>query len=78
MSDTVHSVKCLMELFLSSSLSERLSLHLTIAYMHRKQMLQNKLFRIDPSKGLRPPPSAFTTFLKRRGLTVVTRAEYES
>ena len=37
----------------------------TVAYMHRKQMRQNELFRIDPKVGLKPPPSPPTKFFRR-------------
>jgi hypothetical protein len=36
-----------------------------IAHLHRKQMRQNELFRLDPSVGVQPPPSPVVTFLKR-------------
>lgn len=39
---------------------------LAIAYMHRKQMQHNELFRLDPSIGVQPPPHWFWTFLKER------------
>ena len=38
---------------------------LTIAAMHRKQMRQIELHRVDPSVPLAPPPNAFTKFLQR-------------
>ncbi len=39
---------------------------LSVAYMHRKQMRQIELHRIDPSVPVAPPPHAVTLFLKQR------------
>jgi hypothetical protein len=38
---------------------------IVIGHLHRKQMRQNELFRLDPSVGLRPPPSFPVTFFKQ-------------
>lgn len=38
---------------------------LLVAYWHRKQARQIELFRLDPSVGLEPPPSAVWQFLVR-------------
>ena len=36
-----------------------------MGYLHRKQMRQNELFRVDPKAGLIPPPHPVTVFLGR-------------
>jgi hypothetical protein len=38
---------------------------LSVAYMHRKQMRQIELHRIDPNVPVVPPPHKVTVFLKR-------------
>jgi hypothetical protein len=43
----------------------------TVAYMHRKQMRQNELFRIDPKVGLKPPPSPPVKFFHRHLLIIL-------
>ena len=38
---------------------------LCVAYLHRKQMRQIELHRVDPSVGLHPPSNYLWAFLKR-------------
>jgi hypothetical protein len=38
---------------------------LFIAYLHRKQMRHNELFRLDPKIGVVPPPSPPVAFIKQ-------------
>jgi len=45
---------------------------LAVAYLHRKQMRQIELYRADPSVGLIPPSTAFTKFLKSKGVLLMT------
>jgi len=42
------------------------SVALLVSYLHRKQMRQVELFKVDPSVGLIPPPSALTILLKEK------------
>ena len=44
---------------------------LLVSHLHRKQMRQVELFKIDPSVGLIPPPSSFTVFLREKGPDVL-------
>ena len=44
---------------------------LSIAYLHRKQMRQDELFRIDPTVGLTPPLNPISRFLKRHWWSLV-------
>jgi hypothetical protein len=41
---------------------------LAIAYMHRKQMRQIELRRVDPTLPVHPPPHAVTRFIKNYGI----------
>jgi hypothetical protein len=41
---------------------------LGIGYMHRKQMRQTELHRVDPTVPLVPPPHPITSFIKHYGI----------
>ena len=43
---------------------------LIVAYLHRKQMRQIELYKLDPSAGLIPPPSSLTKFVKSKWDTI--------
>lgn len=44
---------------------------LVVAYQQRKQMRQIELYKLDPSVGLLPPPSALSRFVKSKWDTVL-------
>ena len=41
-----------------------------VAYYHRRQMRQIEAFRVDPTVGLKPPPTPLRSFLSRN-LTLI-------
>src|SRR5437867_11336953 len=42
-----------------------------VAYYHRRQMRQNEAFRVDPTIGLKPPPTPLRAFLSRNLILIV-------
>jgi hypothetical protein len=44
---------------------------LAVAYLHRKQMRQIELYKVDPTVGLVPPSSRLTRFVSSRWDTVL-------